>query len=69
MALYVGNREIGEVLVGALPIGAVYIGSMLIWPEEEPVPPIEGTACYSVGIWEDTLTWVDSELWADTITQ
>ena len=67
MAWYAGNKELGEVLVGALPIGSIYIGNKLIWEEEVPAP-VTGTACYSVGIWEDSLTWVDSETWADIIT-
>lgn len=58
----IGNIEIGRVLVGALPIAAIYVGANLVW-ELESVQP--GSSCFSSGHWIDELPWVDTEIWVD----
>lgn len=56
------NKEISEVFSGHLPISFVYVGRLLVWGGG-----VEGTSCFSTGIWRDELNWVDDEIWADNI--
>lgn len=58
----VGKFDIGAVNFGRFPIQAVYLGKYLIWEEESAA---SGLACFSCGYWEDSLPWVDTEIWVD----
>lgn len=62
MAGYVGNIEIGGVYVGSLPISHIYVGQVLVWTLNAPTGVI---ACFSGGYWDDSLPWVDTEIWTD----
>ena len=68
MAVFAGSIEIEEVYVGAFPIGVIYIGPNMVWQYEEvPPEPTDRTACFPGGIWDDTLTWDDDEIWVDNL--
>ena len=58
------NNEIGEILVGNLPISAVYVGSSLVWTLDNDTVIIGGS-CFSNGIWDDNLPWLDDDIWKD----
>lgn len=58
------NNEIGEILVGNLPISAVYVGSSLVWTLDNGTVII-GSSCFSSGIWDDNLPWLDDDIWKD----
>jgi hypothetical protein len=65
MAVFIGPHEMGEVFAGHFPVSMIFIGKNLVWPEEQPTPQVK--ACFSGGIWDDTLPWLDEEIWLDTI--
>lgn len=65
MARPVSTREIGEVLFQRLPISAIYVGKLLVWQIEESDTPTGSKACFAGGIWNDSLPWVDEEIWID----
>lgn len=60
----IGKIDIGSVLVGKFPIQAIYVGSILVWSESSPQ---SGLSCFSCGYWEDSLPWLDTEIWVDNI--
>ena len=63
MAALVGNREIGGVFVGPLPISYIFVGPNLVWGITDG--PIGVVSCFSGGYWDDSLPWVDTEIWSD----
>lgn len=67
MTSSIGKNEIGKVFNGALPISQIYVGSNLVWEvETTPIiipPTTDQQACFSGDIWDDTLPWIDEEVW------
>ena len=61
MALFVGPQDTGEVFVGHLPVSMVFVGKNLVWSK------LVSQSCFSGGIWDDTLPWIDEEIWLDDI--
>lgn len=61
MALFIGKQKPGEVFVGHLPVSMIFVGKHLVWIKSV------SQSCYSGGIWNDNLPWLDEDIWLDTI--
>ncbi len=65
MVIVARNMEIGEVVAERLPIAMIYVGRHLVWEltDNEPQPDSRSRSCYSGEVWDDSLPWLDDDVW------
>lgn len=68
MGINIGNHQVLSILLGVIPVTAVYLEDTKIWPFSsvpEPSAIEEIMSCYALGCWVDEYPWTDSTPWID----
>ncbi|MCR5270549.1 MAG: hypothetical protein K6D91_05980 [Prevotella sp.] len=68
MGVKESNIDVTAILLGDVPVEAVYLGSEEVWSNSDEPTQLTLNAvlsCFGMGMWVDNLTWNDIATWSD----